>query len=160
MRLLIALIIAVSVSGQPGPARAMDIPEAITRLAAIDNELTTCLRARFLTAVIVVRALRDCIDQRRPDEASLRRDLNDWISTLAGDDPERVDALEVRVDLNALRGFMNQLAAAFRDLPERVELSDAELTVARVCNNRRAALQGAEFVPATGYRRRSMCLPD
>ncbi|MCB1388967.1 MAG: hypothetical protein KDK12_07495 [Rhodobacteraceae bacterium] len=128
MRILATLgLIALLV--QPAPARALDVQAAALRLASIDSDLTRCLRERLLVALIVVRAVRDCIAERRPDESALRGDLNDGISTLAGDDPVRRDALSLREVLTLYRGFMNRLDGQLRpmsaDHVERVAIARA-----------------------------------
>jgi len=117
MRKLGILVACVTLSFHPVPAAAMDLKQAALRLATIDSELTSCLRARVQASVILVRALRKCIADARPGDQELRKDLNGWIPSLAGTDPVREDALDVRQALNLLRSFMNQLDAALKYEP-------------------------------------------
>ena len=165
-RVLASLAIATSLTG-PAPVEAMDLSEAAVRLVTIDSELTECLQARILGAVIVVRALRACIADKRPDEKALRKDLNDWISTLAGDDADRPKALAIRQALNRLRAFMNQLEARLKEMPDEIGPGDFETAARPACVDSGMAGHRAETTadstPRTGTGENAagqeVCLP-
>lgn len=133
MRNLAIWIALAATLGLSGPARAMDLSEAAARLVAIDSELTRCMKTRILATVIVVRKLRACIADRKPEEGALRKDLNSWISTLAGDNPDRDKAIAIRVDLTALRAFMNRLDEMLKKQPDHVGPDEIDALFGAAC---------------------------
>ena len=160
-----AMLLAAGLTG-PVPAQAFDIPEAAIRLATIDSELSACFRNRLLATVLVVKALRDCIADKRPDERDLRKNLNELLSTLGGEDPDRAKALSVREGLNLIRAFMNRMDNGLKDLPDGFDAQDVEILRAAACED--SGIDGTEgalllSVPEYAARNGSgfrVCLPE
>lgn len=157
MRKLLASALTAAALSAPAPAVAFDLPQAAVRLATVDSELTDCLQTRFLAAIILVRALRECIADERPDARELRKDLNGLISSLESDDPDRLEAIAMREALNRIRRFMNALDAVIKGSPVEIAQDDVPKTLDAPCRDSRIMEATALASPPEPLRLRTLC---